>query len=114
MGEVLAAASRALGDLLNQQRNPVPTGDQPESTLTLSFWCLGGRHRSVACARIAADVVLSMSGLRLDGVLDLTPSSDTPASCRFCEECQFFSRAWPDRERALEQGRRVWSQCFVR
>ena len=87
------------------------SGSRPP-TVRFVMVCLSGRHRSVAVARIAAEVVLRCPDARLAEVQDLTPPSRTASHCRDCDACSFFNRRWPQREAALEQAVGVWNALW--
>ncbi len=80
-------------------------------TLTLVFMCKSGRHRSVACARVAAEVATVYPSFRLTAVTNLTPMSVMPHSCGMCEACAFWNRTWDAREKALTSGVQHWEEC---
>ena len=86
-------------------------GPPGEATLTLVFLCKSGRHRSLACARVAAEVVTMYPDFRLTAVTNLTPMSVVPHSCGMCEACAFWSRNWEAREKALASGVQHWQDC---
>ena len=86
------------------------TATGPERPLTLAFLSCSGRHRSVACARVAAEVVMRDELLIMDPPINLTLASRSAGHCDDCEACSFFSRKWALREAALNDSVAVWRQ----
>ena len=79
--------------------------------VTLVFLCKSGRHRSVACARVAAEVASVYPAFRLTAVTNLTPMSLSSWNCGECAACAFWSRAWEIREKGIAAAVRTWEDC---
>lgn len=105
LGAVLRGPSLVMGDMIREVQQ---AGPGQHRDLAIAFMCKSGRHRSIACARIGAEVAGTCLRSRMCGVTDATPCSRSDAQCVDCEQCQFFSRAYPLREEALRAACRVW------
>ena len=79
--------------------------------LTLVFLCKSGRHRSVACARVAAEVAVIHNPFRFASIMDLTPMSMTSQQCGECAACEFWSKKWDSRNKALAHAVGLWDGC---
>jgi len=105
LGAVLRGPSLVLGDMLREVQHAAP-GDHRE--LAIAFMCKSGRHRSIACARIGAEIAGTCLRSRMCVLTNATPVSRTDAHCTDCDQCEFFSRANPFREDVLKAACRVW------
>jgi len=72
--------------------------------LAIVFLDGAGRNASRAIARVACEYLVRSPLWRLGGLTNLTPASASPAHCRGCALCAFWSRRYEATLTALDAG----------
>lgn len=78
-----------------------------ERPVTLCFVCNKGRHRSVACARVASEIAVRYDYFQL-GIIGHGGGLTSPGTCGGCDRCMWWTRQWAVRNRALERALDIW------
>ena len=93
-----------MGKLLRRLNHEEATFGGDAGTIFITFYCKSGRHRSVACAVIMAQL-LEWDGYTVQETRHLCSEWWPRHTCNMCSECM---SATPGRDAALARARQQW------